>query len=479
MAINAPSGATSVNALISQLLALQRRPITDLETRRGQLDLKNAIFNDVKTKLTTLKLKANTLAWTGSLSAFANKTATSSDTGVLTTTAGSSATNGSHTLFVSQLAKAHSAASNRYTKIGTDISTATTGLKSFDIDVNGSIHTVTVTINAGETDETVLGNVAQAINDIAGADVTAAVVHPTSTTTRLSLSSDRTGTSNQMIFTDTDGLLGLLGLTNPGAATDTVGGYINADLGGNELDAKFTLDGLNLVRESNSVSDALTGMTFTLLKAQTAGDPNVTLTVSQDLASIKSKVEEFITAYNDAYGYVTEKLKIDPTTRTRGELVGDWGYHDLRLNLRGIVTGIVDSVQAGNPRLLSEIGITVDGATGTLSLSDSAKFDAAANSGISRIEDLFNSASGVAVRIQSLAEGYVGTGGVISGSKTGVTDKIASINRRIEILDQQLARKEVALRKQFASLQQALNAIVQQQTFLNRFLGGTGSLFGG
>jgi predicted NodU family carbamoyl transferase len=50
---------------------------------------------------------------------------------------------------------------------------------------------------------------------------------------------------------------------------------------------------------------------------------------------------------------------------------------------------------------------------------------------------------------------------------------------RIEILDQQLARKAVALRKQFASLQQALNAIVAQQTFLNRFLGGTGSLFGG
>src|SRR3990172_438478 len=249
------SGVNSVEQLIQNILALERRPVDKLITQRSNLNVRTSLFNDLKTKLLSLRSKAQELTETGASSPLEARSVTSSNTGVLTASASASAQNGAHTIVMNQLASAHTVASNRYNNTNTSISGTTTGTKLFDITVNGVTHTVSVTVNAGDSDETVLANVATAINNAAGSDVTAGAVHPTGATVRLSLASDRTGTSNQMTFTDTGGLLALLGVTNGAAATDTVGGYIKADLGGNELDAQFTLDGLNLIRESNSVSD--------------------------------------------------------------------------------------------------------------------------------------------------------------------------------------------------------------------------------
>jgi flagellar hook-associated protein 2 len=467
MAVSAASSSSSVSSLselIAKLMALERAPVKKLETQRGSLDVRKAVFNDLKTKLSGLRGKADTLAQTGSLSAFVAKAATSSDTTVVTATATSSAQNTTHTLSITRLATAHSTASNRYTSTDTSISSATTGTKAFDITVNGTAYTVSVTINAGDTDETVLTNVASAINSVAGSATTAAVVHPTSTTSRLTLASDTTGVANKMTFTDTNGLLGLLGVTNATAATDAVGGYVGADPNGGDqdLDAKFVLNGLTFYRGSNTVSDAVTGVTFVLKK--TGG--SATVTVANDVASVRTKIEEFITSYNGTIDYLNDKLKTDPSTKTRGALVGDTAYSWLRFELRSIVSGKVSTVQSGNPELLSEIGITID-STGHLSLSDSTKFEAAASADMQKVSDLFNTSSGVAVRVEDLLGRYAQTGGIVDGSTNSVTRQIDNVNKQIDRWEERLAMKEKQLWDEFAALQEALSRIQSQQAFFN------------
>ncbi|HLC43283.1 MAG TPA: flagellar filament capping protein FliD [Methylomirabilota bacterium] len=467
------SGVNSVEQLIQNILALERRPVDKLITQRSNLNVRTSLFNDLKTKLLSLRSKAQELTQTGALSPFEARSVTSSNTGVLTASASASAQNGAHTIVMNQLASAHTVASNRYNNTDTSISGTTTGTKLFDITVNGVTHTVSVTVNAGDSDETVLANVATAINNAAGSDVTAGAVHPTGATVRLSLASDRTGTSNQMTFTDTDGLLGLLGVTNGAAATDTVGGYIKADLGGNELDAQFTLDGLNLIRESNSVSDALTGVTLNFLSAPGAGTP-VTLTVANDTGSVKTKVNDFIAKYNEVVTYLNDKLKVDAQAKVRGDLVGQTAYSSLRMNLRSMMASAVSSVTAGNPQTLSEIGITAD-SSGLLSISDGTKFDSALTTDVRKVSDLFNSSNGVATKLETLLDGYVNTGGVVEGSKNSVTTQISNINARIDRMEERLALREASLRKQFSQLQEVLNRILQQQSFLQGMLGSIGS----
>lgn len=470
MAVSAASSSSvsSITELVAKLMALQRAPVKKLETRRDALDVRKAVFSDLKAKLSALQGKADTLAQTGSLSAFTAKAATSSDTTVVTATATSSAQNTTHTLSITRLATAHSTASDRYTSADTAISGATTGTKQFDITVDGTAYTVSVTINAGDSDETVLTNVASAINSAAGGATTAAVVHPTGTTSRLTLASDSTGVSNKMTFTDTDGLLGLLGVTNATAATDTVGGYVGADPSGTALDAEFVLNGLTFTRESNTVSDAVTDVTFVLKKA----GGSATVTVANDVESARSKIEDFINTYNETIDYLNDKLKTDPSTKTRGALVGDTAYSWLRFELRSIVSGKVTTVLSGNPELLSEIGITID-STGHLSLSDSTKFEDAASADMQKVSDLFNTSSGVAVRVEDLLDRYAQTGGIVDGSSDSVERQIDNINDQIDRMEERLAMKEKQLWDEFAALQEALSRIQSQQSFFNSFYQGS------
>ena len=80
-------------------------------------------------------------------------------------------------------------------------------------------------------------------------------------------------------------------MTNSSQATDTVGGYVYADLGNNELDAKLTVDGINVISSSNVVENVIQGVTLTLLAEQEDG--------------AKSALEHAVGAlkvYNDRFG---------------------------------------------------------------------------------------------------------------------------------------------------------------------------------
>ena len=145
---------------------------------------------------------------------------------------------------MTQLAKAHAVVSGRYDQAATTLSQAHSGTRSFSISVGGETYDISVNISAGESNATVLANIASAINEAADGEVAASYVMDTPSTGKISIRSGSTGTAGSMTFTDTDGLLSALGVTNQTEATDTVGGYIYADLGGNELDAKLTVDGI-------------------------------------------------------------------------------------------------------------------------------------------------------------------------------------------------------------------------------------------
>ncbi len=447
----------SLNDYLNTYLAYMRQPITRLESQQSDLEMKKAVFTDLKEKLEDLKDLAEALSETGTRSPFLSKSVTSSDTSVLTASASTSAASGAHTITVTQLARAHTVASGRYDRDGTSLSAAHAGTKTFSITIGDDTYDVTVEIGAGDTDEEVLGAVAAAINDATDGAASASVILDTPTTARLTIASGTTGGVGAMTFTDTDGLLSAIGVTNATEATDTAGGYIYADLGGNELDALLTVDGLNVVSSSNQVDDLITGLSITLLAEQQDGDAAVTLTVEVDTEAIKTKIEEFLTAYNDAYEYLYSKTAVDGDTYTRGILAGEFSYIGLRSDLRGIMVGFVSGTGSVY-QALSQIGITST-RTGTFSISDSTKLDEALAADLEGVAALFNSESGIAAGLESLISRYVSADGTIADSQQAIDDKMDNIESSIERHERMLAVREQSLKDQYYALQEALYAL--------------------
>jgi flagellar hook-associated protein 2 len=125
----------------------------------------------------------------------------------------------------------------------------------------------------------------------------------------------------------------------------------------------------------------------------------------------------------------------------------------------------VSGVQAGNPALLAEVGITA-ASNGTLSISDTTTFDSAIDTKLSGVIDLFASSGGVSTRLVARLDGFVNTGGLIDGSLSTVTSKVSSINQQIATLQNRLDGREATLRKQLVGLQKALSVLSGQRFIL-------------
>jgi flagellar hook-associated protein 2 len=456
----------SLNDYLTQSLAYLRQPITNLESQRSQLEVKGAVFTDLSEKLSALEDVLERMSATGSSSIFRSKSVTSSAESLLTATVSADAQAGSHTVFVTQLARAHAVVSGRYDRSGTVLSQTLAGTRSFSVTVGGETYDISVDIAAGETDATVLADIASAINDASDGGVAASYVMDTPSSGKISIRSGATGTAGSMTFTDTDGLLAALGVTNASEATDTAGGYIYADLGGNELDARLTVDGINVISSDNMIENVIGGLTFTLLGEQEAGDAPVTLSVSVDTDGIKADMEEFLEAYNEVFAYLVAKTRVDGITYARGVLAGEFPYVSLRIGMRGSM-----SSYAGGPaghNALSQIGITSD-RSGNFSITNSGLLDEIIASDPGALESLFGGEGGIATALTSLISGYTAADGTISHSEDGVSARMDLIDKSIEWQERRLKLREQDLRNQYSALQEALYSLQQTSSMTDMF----------
>ncbi|MBI4246630.1 MAG: flagellar filament capping protein FliD [Candidatus Rokubacteria bacterium] len=449
------------------LLARDRIPVDALKSRRTALTQKSSILSTLKTRLTSLRLELDSLAQIGTLSPFSAKAAAASDTNVLTASASASAANAALSITVSQLAKRATHVSDRFTDTGTVISDGGTGTFNFTITIGGTAFATSVAIGAGETDKTVLDNIVTAINTAVGSKGSAVRISPQTGQSRLSVSSADTGTANKITFTDTDGLLTRIGLAKatPTAATAITGGYVFEDLGNNELNATLVVDGLTYFRDSNTVTDLITGVTLNL-KATSA--TAVTVKIQPDADKALEKLKSFITKYNEAIDYVNQQTAVDAKAGVRGALVGDTTFSRLRVELRMKAATIVSSQAAGTPNSLGALGIR-QAADGKLSISDETKLRDTFVANPAAVQSLFNAADGVAKTLKTYVEGFTSSGGTIVASQSGITTRTTGLSGQITRMEATLAKKQRALEQQLARQQALLNNLSRQQSQIQSF----------
>ena len=479
---------SGVEQLVSQYLALERKPIDELEKSKSSLNQKINIYSDLKSKLKVLSDRVKRFTETGGKIKIGAKNASSSNEKVFTAEASSDASIGINTIFVSRLASRDTAISKQFENLsGTSLASNLYGtVQKFDITV-GSNDPVRITLefnDENETNESILKRIVAAINN-SEADASANYIKDTPDTARITIISNNTGSTNEIILQEVDGsnILRELGVitakdSRP-EADDTSGGFLQSDP--DNLNASFTMNGISIIKDSNTVSDVIQGVTINLLSVQAEGENPETLSITHDGETIKDEIELFIKDYNDVIKYLNDKTSVDPSTFTRGELVGKFTYSNLRLNLRSIVSGQVSSVESGAPFLLSQIGIGIE-RNGTIKISDNDKFQEYIDKGDSSISGLFSSENGIAEKIDALLKNYVQTGGIVDDDKSLLTRRIKNIDKRIADFEGRLKIREAALRRQFTDLQRMLSALNSQQAILQRsmfyYAGSSGMNYG-
>jgi flagellar hook-associated protein 2 len=474
MALTSLSSQSSIYSLVSNLMLLERQPVAKIESRKTDLQTLNGIYSDLKAKLSSLRSAAESMqdVIETPLSA---RAVSSSDSGVVTATASAGSDLGSHAVTVSQLAKHHTMVSNRLTSADTSLVTALgVGDYTFSITVDDVVTEVTVSLEADDTDGDVLSAVASAIN-VAMADVdesvSATALNDTSTTGKLVLRSESTGADHKMSLDDVTGtLLSALGIDNEAvASTDTTGGYIYSD---SQLNAEFTIDGIAVSRSSNVVSDAISGVTFTLRSTQEADADPVTLSISADTASITDTVNDFLDKYNDTVTHIRNKTSVDRETGVRQALAGQFTYRNLLTEMR---IGVAQSATTGaaDIALLADIGITQDD-DGLLSISDMDKFENALESNPGAVSQLFTADDGIATRIETMVEPFVKTGGYLDGDQNNTESRIDALDENIERWEARLKIREAQLIQQYSRLQEALASLNGFQNFLGSYLSSMG-----
>ena len=248
----------------------------------------------------------------------------------------------------------------------------------------GSGFTLTVTQPAGGTATNIAidaGNdnpegVVKAIN-AAGLGVTAVLVAADSAGSayRIALQG-QTGASNSFEISSTlaDSDLGFHDISNGNVANNS--GTLSLQ---NPGDASLTYNGVGLTRSSNVVTDVLPGMTVSL-NGTTSGSDTVKLNVVSDRATLKTKLQDMVTLYNDVK-FALDELS-DPDSEEEdvgGSLAKDLAtIRTVRDTIYQAVTQD-SSTPSGNITAMRDIGVSVN-RNGELTFTESTYDTVAASS---------------------------------------------------------------------------------------------------
>lgn len=447
-----------VQSIVTQLVALEKAPLTQLKTQATSLQTRLSTYGTIKSQVSALGDAATKLSTSKGWNAV---TATSSNASAVGVTASSGAPASSFSIAVQQLAKAQSTASTAVaadTAMGTGSMTIELGSWSGNAFTAGSGTPVTVTIGTGEDS---LAEIAAKIND-ADAGVSATVLKDASGE-RLLMRSTETGatTGFRISVTDDDGNnTDASGLSRLGYAAGNANGMSQTQAGQNAL---ATVNGVSISSTTNRLTNTLPGLTLQLSQVTTAP---VEVDVSTDMAAIRTNVQAFIDNYNTLNSTIANATRYDASTKVAGALQGDSTATGLQNALRSMMRSVTGSTPFSR---LSDIGIEMQ--TGGKLTLDSEKFDAALGD-LDGLKSLFTATTGTAttegfgLKVKTFAQGLIDSDGLLSTKTDSIQSSIKRNTLEQDKVNDRAARAETRYLAQY----NAMDAAVAKLNGLNSFV---------
>ncbi|MDR1425258.1 MAG: flagellar filament capping protein FliD [Azoarcus sp.] len=410
-----------LEGLVSGLMDIERRPLATLKTQVGSYNTKISALGTLQSKLSSLQAAAKDLkpsALQSSLDKFGTFTGTVSEEKVASAEIGSGATTGSYSLEVEQLAQGQK--------------TRISGLGSGQIEFTFTDSSKNFSVTPASGD---LKAVANAIN-LADKGVSATVI------------------DNQLVLTGKEGEANAFNVSGAGlsGATQTqVQGAQNA---------KLSIDDIAFESESNTVKDAVTGVTLNLKSTTTAP---VTLSVGAEYGSkLKEKLESFVKAFNDVVANVKSAGAYDPDSKTAGALNGNRILRDTQNTLRNLVFEQSSALGSnGEAMTLSQLGISFT-AEGTLAL-DADKLSKAVTDDPALVA---NFAAEIGTRFNDGIDKLAGIGGTVQSATDSLKSSLTNLEKRQTAMEDRLESVEARYRKQFSALDVLVSSMNSTSSYL-------------
>ncbi|MEZ4598765.1 MAG: flagellar filament capping protein FliD [Syntrophotaleaceae bacterium] len=439
MAISFGGLATGLDttSLIKQLMEAERRPLSRLETDKAFFSARLSALAKFEDKLDGFLSKIEDLDSVTELQA---KKATLSSEDFFAATADSDALPGSYQVEVVDLAQVQKSVSQ-----GVSSKTANSfGTGSLTLTV-GSEAPVSITIDAESNS---LEGIMTAINE-ADAGVTAAIINDgTASPYRLVVTGNDIATGFSLDFSALAG--GVEGYEPPALATTQ-----------NAQQAHIRVDGIDIYSDSNTLSEAIPGVSLDLSKAEEGTLTNLTVKLDED--SIKGLIKDFVSGYNDVVSFVTSQSKSEGGSA--GILVGDSGLNNIKRRLQSLLT----TQAGGSITSLSQLGLETQ-KDGTLQIDDATLSDAI-KSNLSGVTELLvgnESVDGIATRFKNYLEDITdNTDGFYAGRKESIERNVKRIEKGIERMEMRLEKREQNLYDQFNALEQLISGMNSTSSYLS------------
>ncbi|MBU3694924.1 MAG: hypothetical protein FGM40_08880 [Rhodocyclaceae bacterium] len=444
-----------VNGLVSQLMAIERQPLTRLQSKVNAFNTDLSEYGRVQSEVAAIRSSAKALGSTAAVDLFK---ATLSDANAASVSVGSGASAGDYAVREAALARAQTLVSPNSNDGGAtritdaeaaigaagDLTLRRAGGAAFTVSLSGlGLNGIRDAINNAVDN---FGVAASVINDGSGF--------------RLVLRARDTGVANAVTAIEVANTLDA-GFDFLAYATGTAYAA-NAGVTGESVtasDASVVVDGVAITSSSNVFATAIEGVTL-VARAETAS--SFTLRVTRDDDALVARAQAFVDAYNTFFTNTGARYAKGGSLSAEGSLL------TIMNGLSALVT------QQGGPAgnafaYLFEAGISID-KTGKLGLNAATLRAALADDPAAVGRMLGDSSSGLLARFEALAGAYLDSGGIIDARQGGIRAMSGQLAQRIDTLSARLTVIETRYRAQFATLDALLGRLNQTSVALTRAL---------
>ncbi len=443
MSIGLDGISTGLNttALIQAITASKQVTIDSMEDRIAEYEEKQS---EIATLISLIGDMEDALDAIADIGDFRSFSATYEENDAFSVSVDGDAVAGSYDIEVSALAKAELEISQGYASKTSDgdIGTGTLG-----ITYAGTTTNVTITSDMN------LSEVAAAIDDIDGVTAYVMDTGDASTPYRLVVQGDDAGSANT-ISIDTSGLSGG---TAP-SFTESV----------SASSASLTINGIAVTSDTNTVVDAVPGMTITLTDTTTSA---INVTVDDDPEAIEEKIQTFVDAYNAVMTQFNTQSVYDSENDIRGAFVGEASVGRVILGLQTVLTSSFSGL-GQDYDALSLIGIETD-SDGKLSI-DSDKLQELLIAEPDQVADLFTGTGGFIEAMLDRIDVYTNsTDGTLEVRSDSLEERISDMEDQVEVYEDRISRESERLRAQFSAMEAFVGSINSTGQYLTALLAQT------
>jgi len=442
----------NIRELVDELLAAESKDKKlRFDKNEAEALTKITAYGTLKSSLSDLKDKASSLM---DENPFAKRSVvldpTSDSKTVATAEASNTAQTGNFLLEVTALAKNHKLASENFSSSATIVGT---GVIEFTVDT--TVYSIEIT----ESDNTLQG-IKDKINQSSKTTGITASLITSDAGSVIVFQAEETGSDN--IFT-----VAVVG-DNDGNDTDNNGlsKLASSHLTINQLgqDASLKIDGITVTNSTNTIVDAIEGVTLNLLNSNILDPVEMSITLDKDAAT--QAIIDFVNVYNstlDSIQKLTAYNKEDP--KNAGVLIGDAIVRSAQNQLKRVLNTSNYELPLAISSL-AQMGITSDRTTGKLEV-DTYKLSSAVSKNYDEIGKLFiDDEKGILNNLESTLDSYIELNGIIKNKTNGLNKSIELISEQRVSLERHLMRMEERLLTQFIAMDSIVANLRSTSDFL-------------